>query len=1326
MKKMMLALAVGWLVAGIPAMAATRHLDLAPGSITGITVLQRSSSVLEVACDVSALELAEVDLNGRTWYKPGITDGAETLQAGMPDLPSLSVAFMAGGAGVLSMTILEEQSQVLENTPVIPSRGNITRNIDPSSVPYTFGESYQRSTGWPEQMLALSSPYTFRDFQGQTLHIQPFRYDAAAQRLEVVTHLRIRLELDSTPSGPMPGSAIDQDFMAIYERRFANAGNLRYNYLPAIGSMIVVCPDEWLQTIAPFVEWKLRSGRPTSVVPLSETGSTPEAIRAWLMNHYGTDPFAYVVLVGDQAQLPSIIAVGGASDANYGFLSGTDTYPEAIVGRFSAETSEQLQTMVSRTIQYEEAPEAGASWYRRAIGVASAEGTGDDDEYDWEHMDNIRSTLLAGDHQEVLRVYDPEGGTTSGLLDELNQGASLVNYAGHGTYSRWQSPLAGGDLAPGFTVTRVNQLVNTRQWPVVVSVACDNGKFMENTCFAETWLRASNNGTPTGAVAMYAATQLVGWSPPMELQDEFNHLIGNSTTRSFGALCINGALSMSEVYAWSGPSEMQRFVIFGDPSVKVRTTEPRTLTVEHESTYTPQHGAYTVLVPGEPGALAALSINGELAATGITDQDGRVILPLPATGSPVDLMLVVSADNAMPYEATIPQNRPPVLQVPIGARMAQEDTPVLLEDLGSGFTDADGDSIVIFSAQAAATGFGFQFSGQQLQVTPPANWSGNTLITLGFTDFHYAVDASFTLTVTPVNDAPQLLIPFDDLQTNEDTALSITGLLSHFNDPEGSALGLEDTSTELGSLDWNGSELTFTPTANVNGSTTVELTVSDGDASLVVSAFSITILPVNDAPVYTGNFDLLQIAEDDTLDLGDLLLAWEDVDNDELQLLNAEVTPGSLLMDGTSARFLPPADWNGTAGLQILVGDGQASTASGTLSLIVSPVPDAPQQIDGLPNLVMFEDSSLTMDLLLDAFADADGDSLFITDASSSAGELSQNGNTLTLVPAADFNGMIQVQFSVSDGSQVLEGSGFDVQVVPVDDQLVLLNPFAPLVWNEDTSIVLADIASRFHTGDSDTLFIVDAWTETEGMAITMFTDSLELVPGSDWNGSGSLFLSVDDGMDHPLTVEIALNVLAVNDSPFLAFCNSPLDPVSDPESFLTDLGLRLADVDGDLLTLSWYLDGELILEDTLQAGADTTECLGATEGLAELLAPGILHLELSDGSITLNPDGQDTSWEILSTSIDEVLPQDWALDANWPNPFNPSTMLPFSLPRDAWMRLSVYNLQGQRVAVLHEGPMAAGQHQLEWQAGSLASGMYLAMLESDGIRLVRKMTLVR
>jgi hypothetical protein len=93
--------------------------------------------------------------------------------------------------------------------------------------------------------------------------------------------------------------------------------------------------------------------------------------------------------------------------------------------------------------------------------------------------------------------------------------------------------------------------------------------------------------------------------------------------------------------------------------------------------------------------------------------------------------------------------------------------------------------------------------------------------------------------------------------------------------------------------------------------------------------------------------------------------------------------------------------------------------------------------------------------------------------------------------------------------------------------------------------------------------------------------------------------------------------------------------------------------------------------------------------------------------------------------------PNDFALLANYPNPFNSSTTLTYQLSGEAAIKLHVYNARGQRVITLAEGRQPAGIHSLTWNGQDesglpVASGIYLYTLEVAGSRRIRKMVLLR
>ncbi|MCH8487873.1 MAG: T9SS type A sorting domain-containing protein [Candidatus Cyclonatronum sp.] len=95
-----------------------------------------------------------------------------------------------------------------------------------------------------------------------------------------------------------------------------------------------------------------------------------------------------------------------------------------------------------------------------------------------------------------------------------------------------------------------------------------------------------------------------------------------------------------------------------------------------------------------------------------------------------------------------------------------------------------------------------------------------------------------------------------------------------------------------------------------------------------------------------------------------------------------------------------------------------------------------------------------------------------------------------------------------------------------------------------------------------------------------------------------------------------------------------------------------------------------------------------------------------------------------------DELPLAFGLDQNYPNPFNPGTSIRYALPEDAEVRLEVFNLLGQRVALLHNGPQTAGFHTLSFDASRLSSGVYLYRLQTVSAGSThtetRKMTLIK
>jgi len=89
-------------------------------------------------------------------------------------------------------------------------------------------------------------------------------------------------------------------------------------------------------------------------------------------------------------------------------------------------------------------------------------------------------------------------------------------------------------------------------------------------------------------------------------------------------------------------------------------------------------------------------------------------------------------------------------------------------------------------------------------------------------------------------------------------------------------------------------------------------------------------------------------------------------------------------------------------------------------------------------------------------------------------------------------------------------------------------------------------------------------------------------------------------------------------------------------------------------------------------------------------------------------------------------IPNKFQLDQNYPNPFNPSTVIQFGLPKAAEVRIDVFNVLGKRVRVLVNKPFQPGFHEVNFDATSLSSGLYIYRIQAENFIQTKKMLLIK
>lgn len=85
-----------------------------------------------------------------------------------------------------------------------------------------------------------------------------------------------------------------------------------------------------------------------------------------------------------------------------------------------------------------------------------------------------------------------------------------------------------------------------------------------------------------------------------------------------------------------------------------------------------------------------------------------------------------------------------------------------------------------------------------------------------------------------------------------------------------------------------------------------------------------------------------------------------------------------------------------------------------------------------------------------------------------------------------------------------------------------------------------------------------------------------------------------------------------------------------------------------------------------------------------------------------------------------------YSLSQNYPNSFNPSTTIKYTIPEDSFVKLAIYNLFGEEVATLVNNQQVAGSYEVDFEAGNLASGVYMYRLESINYTASRKLILLK
>ncbi|MFH1998979.1 MAG: C25 family cysteine peptidase, partial [Planctomycetota bacterium] len=591
---------------------------------------------------IDKFEQQTIEINGAEYTSLHIPGAAYVSvgHAGQPMLPSLTESLMIPDLAAMKVNVLSSEYYEISGIQVAPSKGTIYRSVDPASVPYVFGSEYEKDAFYPGNLTHQRAPHIIHDVRGQVIEIYPFQYNPVKNILRVYNHIEIEVVADGIStenvidrSKNIPNRP-DQSFEVIYQNLFSNYAGNRTEPGTEDGSLLVISHGAFMSAMQPLVDWKNSIGINTTMVDVATIGNNSTAIKNYITGIYNQGNLSFVLLVGDGTEVKTGTYSYAESDPWYSTITA-DKYPDIFVGRFSAQTTAQVNTQVQRTIEYEQAGHdvTMGGWNARGLGVASDQGSGAGHygESDNQHVELVRSELLAYGYTQVDQSYDPTG-TTTKIRNALNNGVRNVTYCGHGYTQGWGN---GG----GFSNTDVDALTNVGMLPFVSSVACYGGDFDGTTSFGEAWLRATHNGSPTGAVGAYCSSISQSWAEPM--YGQANHQTGGKyggvdrywteMNWSLGGCWFGGGCCMLDLAGTTGQEMFMTWNIFGDPSLRLTgTSGPQTLKADRWDipVNNPIDAEFSILLGSECGGYNYCIVTGLSGNSPGTVLPGGLVCPI--------------------------------------------------------------------------------------------------------------------------------------------------------------------------------------------------------------------------------------------------------------------------------------------------------------------------------------------------------------------------------------------------------------------------------------------------------------------------------------------------------------------------------------------------------------------------------------------------------------------------------------------------------------------------------------------------------------------------
>ncbi len=626
-------------------------------------------------------------------------------------------------------------------------------------------------------------------------------------------------------------------------------------------------------------------------------------------------------------------------------------------------------------------------------------------------------------------------------------------------------------------------------------------------------------------------------------------------------------------------------------------------------------------------------------------------------------------------------------------------------------------------------------------------WSGSETITFTATDpGGLSSSTSTVFTVLPVNDPP-VMTQIPNQTIDEGGVFNNIVLDDYVHDPDNSDSELSWSATGQVKLIVNIVQRVasiLTPNEDWFGTENITFKVTDPGGLSDSKTVTFKVNPVNDPPVVSKIPDQ-SIDRSRTFASFDLDDYVNDVDNDKSELVwSHNATQLIVRIDPVShvtSVTVPSSQWTGSETITFTAKDPGGLSGQNSATFTVGDF-NQPPKVSQIPDQTILENGRFTP-IQLD---------LYVNDPDNQDSEITWNwrGNkdlilteinrivTVT-VPDSEWAGTEIVTFIATDPGGKKDSCVTVFKVIPVNDPPVL-GFISDLYFPEDDTFRLkrADLLAIVRDIDSPKeslkFFIMDM-VRTH-YRVDPLTNDLLIYADANWSGTETVKFQVIDDAGGYDSRNVKIVVLPMPDPPTPFSLIFPIGTFFSeaPDSIRFIWGKSTDPDPGEMPIYQWSLSQDVLFNHVM------TQYNNLQDTIFTYRTKSLNHGTYYWRVIAFDPTSRFTMsknvgvFKIGTTDISnnlDPLPGKYALEANYPNPFNPETNITYQVPERCHVRLVIYNNMGQVIATLVDEEVGPGIYMKVWNARDdsgkpVSSGVYLFKLETEKFTQVRKMLFVQ